>query len=138
MSKTVNVTIPVFNEEVLLAPSIDRLSSFLENHFAGRYELVIADNGSDDCTLEIARQLERRHKSLRVLHLDQKGRGRALKKSWTESNADILSYMAVDLSTEPDCLPSLIDPIARDAADICVGSRLLNSFATVRSLRREV
>jgi glycosyltransferase involved in cell wall biosynthesis len=138
MSHLINVTIPVFNEELVLAPNIQRLTSFLEGHFADQYELIIADNGSTDGTLPIARELERQYRSIRVLHIDQKGRGRALKKAWMESYADILSYMDVDLSTNIEFFPSLILPISSGAADICVGSRLLKSSATVRSIRREI
>src|ERR1041385_1741094 len=96
----ISVTIPVFNEQAELARNVGRLLRFLESQHQGEYEVVIADNGSTDRTLEIAREMEAQHETIRVVHMDQKGRGRALKKVWMETPADILCYMDVDLSTD--------------------------------------
>src|SRR5438105_6526142 len=95
-----SVVIPVYNEQQVLAQSIARVSSFLEVQFPGQYELVIADNASVDETLKIARQLAITLPRVRVLHFPEKGRGRAVKSAWAQSQADILNYMDVDLSAD--------------------------------------
>ena len=67
------------------------------------------DNGSQDKTLEIAKNLAEKHLSVRVVSLAERGRGRALKQVWQNSSADILAYMDVDLSTSlDDFLPILL------------------------------
>jgi glycosyltransferase involved in cell wall biosynthesis len=133
----VNVTIPVYNEEIILPKSIASLHSFLEHHCRFDWEIVIANNASIDGTLEVAKRLSKELSNVRVVHLDQKGRGRALKKTWTESRADILSYMDVDLSSNLFAFPPLIEGLLSGGFDIGIGSRLLKASTTKRSLKRE-
>src|SRR5688500_11451697 len=102
----INITVPVFNEEKVLATSIATLEAMLSEHRYG-YEIVIANNASTDRTLEVAKSLTSRSKHVHVLHLDVKGRGRAVKAAWRQSTADILCYMDVDLSTSLCALPRL-------------------------------
>ena len=134
----VNVTIPVYNEEKILGSSIATLHAFLTKHCRFEWEIVIADNASIDRTLDVAHQLAREYPGVRVVHLDQKGRGRALKKVWMESLADILSYMDVDLSSNLYAFPPLIEALISGGFDIGIGSRLLKASTTRRSLKREV
>jgi glycosyltransferase involved in cell wall biosynthesis len=135
---TVTVTLPVFNEEVQLAESVGRLRAFLQDQGQFHWDIVIADNGSTDRTAEIAAGLRRRWPDLRVEHLPGKGRGRALRKVWSESLADILSYMDVDLSTDLEALPRLIQPLAGRQYDVATGSRLLPESQTTRCWKREM
>lgn len=133
-----NVTIPVLNEQRRLANALPRIVSRIQLWGGFDWEIHIVDNGSTDQTLAIARRFERDHAGVvRALHLPQAGRGRAIKHSWSSSGADLLCYMDVDLSTDLDCLPDLLAPLQRGAADISVGSRLLRSEWTVRSRKRE-
>lgn len=144
-SPLVNVTLPVFNEEGQLAKSVARLSEFLASEPGYTWEVVIADNGSTDRTIEVAKGLEREATGggpgssvrIRVVHLDQAGRGRALKEAWLGSQADILSYMDVDLSTDLAALPPLIEGLASGRYDLAVGSRLLPGSETTRCWKRE-
>ena len=99
-AKFIQVTIPVFNEEWVLAGSVEKLQARLQSQRGVEWEIVIANNASTDRTLEIAREVEERHENVRVIHLEEKGRGRALKQAWQGSTADILCYMDVDLSTD--------------------------------------
>jgi glycosyltransferase involved in cell wall biosynthesis len=135
---TINITIPVLDAERLLEGSVLKLLPFLENWYPGEFELVIVDNGSTDGTLRLAREIERKHDRVRVLSLAERGRGRAIKTAWLQSEADILSYMDVDLSSDLRAFPKLIEPLVCGNADLAVGSRLLNSKSTKRSFRREV
>src|SRR6266511_185904 len=133
----VNVTIPVFNEEARLQRSIPKLHGFLREHLRSQFEIVIADNGSTDRTLEIAREFSETHLAVHAVHVDRKGRGHAVKKVWTESQADVLSYMDVDLSTELGAFPPLIESLISGAFDLAIGSRLLKPCLTIRGLDRE-
>jgi glycosyltransferase involved in cell wall biosynthesis len=133
----VNVTIPVYNEEKVLALSIRAVTAFLEAHCHYSWEIVIANNGSTDRTLEIASALAAAFKSVRVLHFPEKGRGRAVKRAWLQSQADVLTYMDVDLSTDLAAFPILIEALARGAFDLAVGSRLCKGSRTMRGFKRE-
>ncbi|MCL4509971.1 MAG: glycosyltransferase family 2 protein [Bacteroidetes bacterium] len=132
------VVIPVYNEEKILAQSVTELHEYLtDKNLDFQWEIRIADNASKDKTLEVATQLSRRFNSVAVSHLDEKGRGRALKKVWTESDADIMAYMDVDLSTNLDSFLPMVNALKEEGYDIVIGSRLMRGANTTRSLKRE-
>jgi glycosyltransferase involved in cell wall biosynthesis len=135
---SVDVVVPVYNEEHVLAQSVATLRQFLSKGFPHKWRILIADNASTDSTLAVAQELAQKHADVASLHIPQKGRGRALKASWLGSAADIVSYMDVDLSTELAAFPLLIEAIASEGYDIAVGSRLSSASDTRRSLKREV
>lgn len=136
---SVEVIIPVYNEEKQLEESILELYKFLKESLKDFcWQITIADNASTDKTAEVGKALSRRYKEVNFVHLPQKGRGRAVKKVWQESKADILSYMDVDLSTNLKHFPPLIKSLV-SGFDIAVGSRLLpRSRVYNRTLRREI
>ncbi len=135
---SVDVVIPVLNEERALADSIARLVAFLEAEYRGQWAVVIADNGSTDGTLAVARSLSEGDARVRVIHLDQPGRGRALRRAWLESTAEVVAYMDVDLSTDLEAFPRLMRGIV-GGADVAIGSRLAReSRVERRTLKREV
>jgi glycosyltransferase involved in cell wall biosynthesis len=132
----INITIPVLNEERCLRPNILRLKQFMDG-MSFDFEIVIADNGSIDNTEKIGCGLAAGYPSIRYLRLNEKGRGRALKEAWRNSEADILSYMDVDLSTELEAFPALIEAISSGNYEIAAGSRLLHPEWTRRGWKRE-
>lgn len=135
---SLDVVVPVYNEERDLPKSIACLHQFLQNNMASyRWRIVIADNASTDGTLELARQLARQYPGVDFIHLPQKGRGRALRQAWLGSDADIVSYMDVDLSTDLATLPPLVKAIAEEGYDVATGSRLMRGSRVTRSFKRE-
>lgn len=132
----VAIVIPVYNEEAALPGSIARLRDFLSLNLKHQWHIVIADNASTDKTWEIAQSLAKQYPDVVPFHIDQKGRGCALRKVWLENKADIVSYMDVDLSTGLDAFPKLVQAII-DGADIAIGSRLKRGSKTTRGLKRE-
>jgi len=135
---TVDLVIPVLNEAHVLERSVTTVRAFLEGHDAYRWRVVIVENGSTDSTAEVARRLAALHDNVAFLRVEQMGRGLALRCAWTESEADVLCYTDVDLSTELEALPLLVGAIVSDGYDLAVGSRLLRESRTVRSLHREL
>jgi glycosyltransferase involved in cell wall biosynthesis len=142
------ITIPVLNEENELEKNIKILADFLAKNLKYDWEIEIADNGSIDKTQEIGERLAREKSGKTLLRqgfeghvkyrrLEERGRGRALKKSWSGSDAEILSYMDVDLSTNLKSFPPLIDKII-SGADVATGSRLLKASRTKRQIKREI
>ena len=134
---SVDVVIPVLNEAHVLARSVGTVRKFLTENFPYRWRLVIVDNGSTDATDEVAERLAHEHADVTFIHLEQRGRGRALRCAWMQSRADVVCYMDVDLSTELAALPRAISSIVDDGHDIAIGSRLLRSSRTRRSFKRE-
>lgn len=136
---SVDIVIPVYNEEHVLARSVSTLRAFLRDNLAHTWRVVVADNASTDGTLRVAQALAEQYPGeVAIVNLPQKGRGRALRAAWLGSEADVLAYMDVDLSTELSALPPLVDAIAVGGYDVAIGSRLARGAQTTRSLRREV
>ena len=134
---TVDVIVPVYNEEADLAASVLRLERFLAETFPYDFGIVIADNASTDGTFGIAQRLAARYPNVRAVHLDAKGRGRALRQVWLASQADVVAYMDVDLSTDLKALLPLVAPLVSGHSDIAIGTRLARSSRVVRGPKRE-
>ena len=136
---SLDVVIPVYNEERDLAPNITKLRDFLVQSCPYRWRIVIANNASTDRTLEIAQALAEQYPGeVTYIHLEQKGRGRALKRAWLASTADVVCYMDVDLSTNLRHLMPLVEPIFAGRYHIAIGSRLMPGARVTRQLKREV
>lgn len=134
---SVDIVIPVYNEQAALERGVIELRSYLEQYFPYHWTIVIADNASTDRTWEIAERLAR-SPHVRAIHLDRKGRGRALREAWLTSGADVVAYMDVDLSTNLKSFLPLVAPIITGHSDVAIGSRLLRSAVVQRQFRREV
>ena len=133
----VDIVVPVLNEEKILQSSIETLDEYMMENLPYRYQITIADNGSQDKTLEIANNLAQKYQSVRVVRLAERGRGRALKQVWQSSQADILTYMDVDLSTSLDDFLPMIQPLVAGEAGVGIGSRLMKESKTSRGFKRE-
>ncbi|MFC2058362.1 dolichyl-phosphate beta-glucosyltransferase [Chloroflexota bacterium] len=134
---SVDVVIPVYNEEHSLPACIATLSEFLAERLTNPWRIVIADNGSVDGTLGVGQALSEQYPNVSCVHIEQKGRGRALRRTWLESDADIVSYMDVDLSTGLDAFPELIGSLD-EGYGVAIGSRLMRGAKTTRSFKREL
>ena len=133
-----DLVIPVFNEEEQLEATVRRLDDHLRHHFPYSYRITVADNASTDATSAIARRIARQLPSVRAVRLELKGRGRALSSVWQESDAEILAYMDVDLSTDLAALLPLVAPLISGHSDLAIGSRLARGSRVVRGPKREV
>jgi glycosyltransferase involved in cell wall biosynthesis len=132
------IVVPVFNEERALPGSIRRLHEFLAGGFPFSWQILIADNASTDATLDVARRLADELPGVEVLHLADKGRGRALRAAWSGSPATVVAYMDVDLSTDLNALLPLVAPLVSGHSDIAIGTRLSRSARVVRGPKREL
>ena len=140
MATSLDVVVPVLNEEKGLATSITKLHTFLSDRFDDyQWRILIADNGSTDLTFQVAQRLSEQYSRLDSIHLDQRGRGRALKRAWSESDADIVCYMDLDLSTDLEALPLVVDAVNSGGYDVATGSRLTRGSQVIgRSPGREL
>ena len=134
----VDIVVPVYNEEQALERSIRRLHTFLRANLPFAWRIVIADNASIDRTLAIANGLAADLPGVEVRHLSEKGRGRALRATWSESDADVVCYMDVDLSTGLNALLPLVAPLVSGHSDVAIGTRLAHTSRVVRGRKREI
>ena len=135
--RLVEVVVPVHNEERVLAASVHRLHGYLADTFPYPFRITVADNASTDATWTIAAGLQARLPHVRAVRLEQKGRGRALRHVWGGSDADVVAYMDVDLSTDLGAFLPLVAPLISGHSDLAIGSRLTRGSAVVRGPRRE-
>jgi glycosyltransferase involved in cell wall biosynthesis len=132
-----DVVIPVYNEEAQLAASVERVLAHLRE-MPWSFRITVADNASTDQTALIARRLSHAHPEVSVVHLAEKGRGRALKRVWSVSTSDVLVYMDVDLSTDLAALLPLVAPLVSGHSDLAIGSRLARHARVERGAKREL
>jgi glycosyltransferase involved in cell wall biosynthesis len=134
----VDIVVPVHNEETDLEPSIRRLHAYLTHAFPLRARIIIADNASTDSTWPRARALAESLPGVRAVRLDVKGRGHALRAAWSESDAPVVAYMDVDLSTDLAALHPLVAPLLSGHSDVAIGTRLSRHARVVRGPKREL
>jgi putative flippase GtrA len=132
-----DIVIPVYDEEDDLPRSVRRLHEFLRTEVPYRSRITIADSASTDRTLAVAHELADELSDVGVIHVDAKGRGGALQVAWLGSNAAVVAYMDVDLSTRLSALMPLVAPLISGHSDIAIGSRLAASARVIRGPKRE-
>ncbi len=133
-----DVAVPVYNEQATIERSLRTLHAYLATEFEVPWRITIADNASTDGTAEIADRLARELTDVVAVHLPEKGRGRALKRVWLDSPAEVLAYVDVDLSTDLSALPPLIAPLLSGHSDVAIGTRLSRTSRVVRGTKREL
>ncbi len=133
-----DVVIPVHNEQHTVGACVRRLHTHLVDTFPYPFRITVADNASTDGTWEQAVRLAEEIPSVVAVHLGAKGRGRALRQVWLGSDAPILAYMDVDLSTDLDALWPLLAPLMSGHSDLAIGTRLHHASRVVRGPKREL
>jgi glycosyltransferase involved in cell wall biosynthesis len=134
------LVLPIYNEEEQLAASVSELCAYAEKELqAYDWRVIVGDNASTDRSPQIYAELEKTNSRLGHVRLEQKGRGRMLKKIWAEEPFDVSLYMDVDLSTRLKHVRPCVDAIAFNGYDLASGSRLKRGAKVVgRSLKREI
>lgn len=132
-----DIVVPVFNEQTTLEHSVRALHDALGTLFDEPWRITIADNASTDATAVVADKLALELPAVRAIHLAQKGRGRALKRAWLDSEAEVVAYLDEDLSTDLRALPPLVAPLLSGHSDVAIGTRLAPNSRVVRGSKRE-
>ncbi|MEP7327488.1 MAG: glycosyltransferase, partial [Gemmatimonadota bacterium] len=133
----VDVVIPVLNEAHVLEKSVTTLREFVAAYPQWNWRVVVVDNGSTDGTDRVALKLVEQFANVRFVQLPQRGRGRALRHAWTQSDADVMCYTDVDLSTELAALPKMVQAILGEGYHVATGSRLMRESRTTRGFKRD-
>ena len=134
----VSAVLPVYNDRTALETAIPGSLETLDAIAPGRFELIVAEDGSTDGSMEFVREYEAKDPRVRLFHSDERlGRGRALNRAFAGAKGSIVCYYDVDLATDMQHLDELIGAI-RDGYDIATGSRLLPESDINRSGGREI
>lgn len=129
--------IPAYNEAADLEEHVHRLVLFCRENLTGTFRVTVVDNGSTDRTPAVVAALAASHPEVGSIRYPEKGRGRALRRAFLESDADWLGYMDADLSTHLTALPEALRHLEA-GAEIVIGSRLRPGAHIRRRLHREV
>jgi putative flippase GtrA len=133
-----DMVVPVYNEQSDVEECVRRLHAHLEATFPYSYRITIADNASTDDTPQIAASLAAELDHVSLIRMPAKGRGRALRAAWSASDATVLAYMDVDLSTDLAALLPLVAPLISGHSDLAIGTRLSRGSRVVRGVKREL
>jgi len=137
VAPVLDLVVPVYNEAHVVAPSVEQLHRYLTSQLPFSWRITIVDNASTDGTWFEAMRLARDLTHVRALHLDKKGRGLALRTAWRASDAEVVAYTDVDLSTDLGALLPLIAPLVSRHSDVAIGSRLSVGASVARRPKRE-
>jgi uncharacterized protein (TIRG00374 family) len=136
----VSVVLPAYNEAETIEETVETtlrtLASFLP---AGTFEVIVAEDGCDDRTPEIADRLAAADERIRHVHSDERlGRGGALERAFVAAEGETLVYFDTDLATDMRHLEELVDRVRSGAADVATGSRWLPGNRADRPAKRGV
>jgi len=132
--KMISLVIPVHNEEKILQENLEKILGYL-NFLREESEILLVENGSTDRTFAIASEISRRDKRVKVLSIDQKDLGKALKKGILNANGEFLIWYPIDLSVALDYIPESLREIKN--YDIIVGSKEHRESSVTRSGTRK-
>ena len=135
----VSIVIPIYNEEGILSASVADLTEKLADdpRWNWSYELILTENGSTDSTVEVARDLMRRHPELRLLHHAEPNYGLALRRGIHEARGDFVICDEIDLC-DTDFYMGAMDKLVNENYDMVVGSKVLRSSSDRRPLYRRL
>lgn len=137
-SKIATIVIPVLNEEDQVVSHASKVRDYLDSHGLAQAEIIIADNGSSDSTPTLAKTLAAERRGIVYHRRETPGRGGALRETWMLSDAPVVAYCDIDLSTSLSDMLTVFNCVIDRTADIAVASRLLPGSITTRSFKREV
>ncbi|NQV88629.1 MAG: glycosyltransferase [Parcubacteria group bacterium] len=124
----VHIVIPLYNEEKIISKTVERLASFLiGSAFPYEYTITLVNNASTDNSLVLCENLAEKFSCVRVLNLVEKGKGRAVRTSWSSESIkedDVVSFMDTDLSSDLTFFRSLVDAVVIEKYDLAIGNRL--------------
>ncbi|MEF8781687.1 MAG: flippase-like domain-containing protein [Haloarculaceae archaeon] len=136
----ISVVLPAYNEEETLPATVEmtveRLASFLP---AGSFEIIVAEDGCEDRTPEIAAELAAEHEAVRHVHSEERlGRGGALERAFRAAEGGTLAYFDTDLATDMRHLEELVESVRSGEYDFATGSRWLPDSRADRPAKRGI
>jgi hypothetical protein len=138
-SVEVSVVLPAYNEEDSIEATVQKTLETLDGFLDGGYEVVVAEDGCDDRTPDIAARLAESDPRVRHVHSDERlGRGGALERAFGAAAGEVLVYFDTDLATDLKHLEELVERIRSGEYDVATGSRWLPGRVADRPAKRGV
>ena len=136
----VTVVLPAYNEaetiETTVQTTLDTLTGFLPD---GTFEVVVAEDGCEDGTPDIATRLAAENDRVRHFHSEERlGRGGALNAAFRDGRGDTLVYFDTDLATDMRHLEELVESVRVDGYDLATGSRWMPGERAERPAKRGI
>jgi len=127
MSETtleLSLIIPAYNEERLMASTLQVLEKYLEAHHPD-YEILVVDDGSRDGTGKVVEEIASAQPRLRLLSQPHNlGKGYAIQRGVLESRGDLILFMDADLPYQLDAVDTMLEAL-HASHPVVIGSRHL-------------
>lgn len=132
--------LPIHNEEKILKENTLKLLTYLDKQeHPWNWEIILVINGSSDSSYVLGQKLEQEFPGkIKAVNYPSPGRGQALKKYFSSSQADILLYMDIDLAVSLDNIAPTLKALIEEGYSLAIGSRLLAESKIERSFIREL
>ena len=135
----ISFVIPIYNEQAILHAAVVDLRERLKP-FGWRYEIILAENGSKDRTIEIAQDLAAKYNSVeegqvKLMSLGEPNYGKAMKQGILMARGELVICEEIDLC-DTDFHRRAIDILESGRADLVIGSKLAVGSEDARPLLR--
>jgi len=139
----VSIVIPVYNEEGILREAVTELLDGLDTVRAAlhapelKFEIIIAENGSSDRTVELAEHLANERSEVRMFSLGEPNYGKALRRGILEARGTWVICEEIDLC-DLDFHRRALEDLRHGDADMVVGSKAMKGASDHRPMMRRV
>ena len=134
-NKEISILLPAYNEAVQIEKCVHEVEAAVRN-FSKSYEIIVSEDGSTDGTDIIVSKMVKHNSNLVLLHSPARlGKGKAIKNALSSSKGKIITFMDVDLATNLDCLPKLLQVVKQNGG-MAIGSRHIKGSRVQRRVSR--
>jgi glycosyltransferase involved in cell wall biosynthesis len=123
-----SVIVPVYNEERQIRAVVDAL---MKSPCPIQREWVFVDDCSKDGTLALLRELKNQYGFQLIEQFPNQGKGAAVIRGFKEAKGDFIMIQDADFEYDPNDIPSLLEPLIQNKADVVYGSRFKKNAAQV-------
>ena len=116
-----SIVIPAYNEAGRLPATLSRLQSYLRGE-SYEAELLVVDDGSEDDTVAVVRQVSAADATVRLIAASHAGKGAAVRRGMLAAKGTLRLMCDADLSMPPSELPKLLAPLTA-GADVALATR---------------
>lgn len=133
--KELSILLPAYNEASQIEQCIRKVQATVQT-LASSYEIIVSEDGSNDGTAQIVQKMVQTDPNIRLLHSPTRlGKGRGIKNAVNAANGKIILFMDVDLATDLNCIPKLLETV-KAKGGMAIGSRHIHGSVVYRHTKR--